>query len=753
MHDAKRDFRPDVETAGQSLAGGLLLRSKISIPPVSDHHVSRPRFRDRLDPDNMPALTVVVSPAGYGKTAFLVEWASNTTSRVSWLRLDESDDDPGVFVRYLVASVASAVPEAAEPANQRAEQGASPRAIAAALIDGVAESGEPIVTTLDDFHRVSSDPVIELCASLLDALPESWRWIIGSRSEPALGLARRRANLALRTISVEQLRFDDEEAYRLMTEGLGIDVSPEVASVVNEHAAGWAAGLCLAGLAAQESRTDREGTLLRYSSHDRHLGAYFAEEVFAQLPSRLREFLLDTSVLHILTPESCTAVTGAEDAVQLLNQVSGRRLFITRVDKERPDVFEYHDLFSEWLLAELQHRVPGRSSLLRRRAAAWCAERGYFAQAIRYALDAADWDTAADLIHGHGYRLLQRGLFRTMLTWIAALPESEIRHAPALAVLAGDAAVQIGEWSKVAHSLEIALGVDSSTIAGQAVRAGGLQLQWFTLLAGGTLEEMWACSREMEQLAETVAVARPHHLGEDQGRALGLAATTRYITGEYSKALELVRRAGRSPATLFATLLPEGIEALVRFVMGDTAASDHLARKSLSWLDRFDQPPIGALLGALALLWTGDDDDVSRSVAIVKQVAEQTRLPQGATFVALCNAEMAHRAGDHRQAAQHVEAARQEMNGLREPRFVQKLVEVQAERVPSSSRTLDIDAISDREREVLRLLQTDLTRRQIARELGISPETVKTHSSSIYRKLGVSSRSEAVAGARRFGLI
>lgn len=751
MQDATTDFNP-VSSVGRDRDDLVVLRSKVTIPPITDHHVERARVRPLLD-DELNRLVLVISPAGYGKSALLAEWANSSPDLVSWLRLDEGDDDQAIFVRYLVASVAAVAPEAAREANELAAEGSSPRAIATALVGAIAELDDPIVTVLDDFHRISAEDVMRLCTYILDALPRSWRWIIGSRSEPPLGLARRRANLSLRTVSAEQLRFEDDEAHRLLVDGLEIQATTELASAVNDRAAGWAAGLCLAGLAARESPGDREGALLRYSGQDRHLGAYFAEEVFARLPPRLKEFLLDTSVLYVLTPDSCWAVSDIEDATDLLREAANRRLFVTRLDQDRPDVYQYHDLFSEWLQAELEARAPGRGDLLRQRAASWCADRGLVAQAVRYSLDAGDWRTAIELIREHGYGFIERGMFRTVLTWITALPESELQSAPALAVLAGDAAVNSGELTQLAQFAAVALGADTSTAGGKAIRLGGLVLNWFTILAVGTLAEMQTCSAEMERLAESVDVVNPRHHGEDVGRAFGLTAISSFFSADYSRALELARRAGRAPGTRFASLVPAGLEALVRFAMGEIAEAEQLARGSLAWADKFDEPPIGAILGALVLLWTGNHDDVRRASAIVNKVASRARLAQGPIFEALCDAEVASRGGNHRRAAEAIEYARRTAGELQEPRFVQKLLQIQAERVLPSTHAPDLAAITERELDVLRLLRTDLTRSEIARALGISSETVKSHSSSIYRKLAVSSRSEAVERARRFDLV
>ena len=63
--------------------------------------------------------------------------------------------------------------------------------------------------------------------------------------------------------------------------------------------------------------------------------------------------------------------------------------------------------------------------------------------------------------------------------------------------------------------------------------------------------------------------------------------------------------------------------------------------------------------------------------------------------------------------------------------------------------TTIIEDLSDREVEVTRFLPTMLTATEIAVDLGVSVNTVKSHMRAIYRKLGVARRSEAVAQARR----
>lgn len=63
------------------------------------------------------------------------------------------------------------------------------------------------------------------------------------------------------------------------------------------------------------------------------------------------------------------------------------------------------------------------------------------------------------------------------------------------------------------------------------------------------------------------------------------------------------------------------------------------------------------------------------------------------------------------------------------------------------------DALTDRENDVLRLLATGLSNKEIAYKLGIGEKTVKTHVSNILSKLGVLSRTQAALHAIRIGLV
>jgi LuxR family maltose regulon positive regulatory protein len=63
------------------------------------------------------------------------------------------------------------------------------------------------------------------------------------------------------------------------------------------------------------------------------------------------------------------------------------------------------------------------------------------------------------------------------------------------------------------------------------------------------------------------------------------------------------------------------------------------------------------------------------------------------------------------------------------------------------------EALTEREVTVLRLLRGSLSLREIGQQLYLSPNTVKTHATAIYRKLAVSTRQDAIARGRDIGIL
>jgi two-component system response regulator DesR len=61
--------------------------------------------------------------------------------------------------------------------------------------------------------------------------------------------------------------------------------------------------------------------------------------------------------------------------------------------------------------------------------------------------------------------------------------------------------------------------------------------------------------------------------------------------------------------------------------------------------------------------------------------------------------------------------------------------------------------LSERERQVLEMIASGSTNREIAERLFLSPHTVKDHTSALYRKIGARNRAQAILRAQRLGIL
>jgi LuxR family maltose regulon positive regulatory protein len=373
--------------------------------------VPRPRLAQRLDEGRGRGLVLVCAPAGYGKTVLLAEWVRRGRHPVAWLSLDVGDNDPARFWRHTVAVLDRLRPGISERMGLLLGPPPPPsfEALVTALINEVA--GQPdadgALLVLDDYHVISSQLVHSSLRFLLEHRPPGLHLALTSRSDPPLALARLRARGQLTELRAAELRFTPGEAAALLQQvaaapgGARPDapLPDAVAAALAARTEGWAAGLQLAGLSLR-GQADVDGFVAAFTGSHRYVLDYLAEEVLERQPGRVREFLLETSVLERLSGELCDAVTGRPGSQALLEQVERAGLFVVPLDEVR-GWWRYHHLFADLLRARLQAEQPGRVFELHRNAAAWYAERGLADDAIRHAVAAGEMTWAARLIEQH----------------------------------------------------------------------------------------------------------------------------------------------------------------------------------------------------------------------------------------------------------------------------------------------------------------------------------------------------------------
>lgn len=427
-----------------------VLTTKLRLPLGHPNLVSRSHLIRKLDENLWLAqgarflrrLTLVAAPAGYGKTTLLREWAAHLEIPVAWVTFEDTDNDPGRFLQYVIAALQSVQPGLGETALAflRSAQSAGIEAIAlhvaAMLVDEIAAAARAFLLVFDDYHALQAREIHLAVRFWLDHLPENLSLVIATRADPPLSLSRLRARRQMVEVRSEDLRFSESEAEVFLRQVMHLAIQDADVSILAGCTEGWIAGLQMAALALQ-GRPDPAELIRSFSGRDRFVIDYLFEEVLSRQPEDIRAFLIRTSVLDRMTGPLCDAVLGgpaAGDAGaggssaplpsgrQTLEYLERANLFLVPLDHERR-TYRYHQLFGELLRHDLQHKFPGEIPALHTRAAEWFETHGDVANALDHWLAAGNYQKAALLIATIGYRFLEEGSFSQLLVWLRQIPQ------------------------------------------------------------------------------------------------------------------------------------------------------------------------------------------------------------------------------------------------------------------------------------------------------------------------------------------
>ena len=438
LEQVARLLNTDAE-AGQAPKSVALLAPKLAVPRQHGTPISRLALAGRLNQVLDHRLMLISAPAGFGKTTLVSQWAAQNLEagptgltgpigRLGWISLDEADNDPEQFWRYVIA--------ACQSAHQPSQASSAPNTYKAeltALLNSLTDQARPVVLILDDFQVITSPHIHHMLATMIDQLPNALHLMLLSRSEPPLPLARWRARHELVEMSASDLRFTAEEAQTCLQQTLAANngaekVQADIRQFV-ERVEGWPVAVRLAaqGLQGRRDPAEIEQTLAKFSGSHQHIQAYLIEEVLNPQPEALQQFLLDTSLLDRLTAPLCDAITGRHDSAALLDELGRNQLFFTELDGT-PKWYRHHTLFAEALRAEAERRLsPDTLRALYLKASHWYEANQMPVEAVESTLAAKAVDRAARLmVHYAGlYELMGHA---TLRRWLMQIPEAIVNE-------------------------------------------------------------------------------------------------------------------------------------------------------------------------------------------------------------------------------------------------------------------------------------------------------------------------------------
>jgi LuxR family maltose regulon positive regulatory protein len=411
-----------------------ILRTKLYIPRKRSNLVPRPLLMERINNGLEKKLTLISAPAGFGKTTLLSEWIPKSPRSVTWLFLDEGDNDPTQFWSYFIAALQGLHPDLGASAFSLIQSPKPPpiKSILTELINELTAHSVPLACVLDDYHFIDSQPIHEALSFLIDHLPANVHLVITTREDPDLPLARLRARNHVTEIRTRDLRFTQKETEAFLRDVMGLDLSRQDMVALENRTEGWVVGLQLAGLSMQR-KSDLKAFIADFSGSHRHILDYLTAEVLQQQPEDIRSFLLHTSILDRLSGPLCDALTGRIDGDMLLAHLEAANLFVTPLDEKR-HWYRYHRLFSDLLRNELTRSQQDLIPELHRRASRWYERNGDIQSAIDHALQASELPQAARLIEQHALPNLYQGQVTKVVSWCDRLPAEIVEFAPMLCI-------------------------------------------------------------------------------------------------------------------------------------------------------------------------------------------------------------------------------------------------------------------------------------------------------------------------------
>ena len=749
----QRDGRP-------RRAGGPesdLLASKLRRPMARPGGVPRSLLIERLARDDRCPIVSVVAPAGYGKTTLLAQWAERNGQAFAWVSVEEPDNDPKVLLRYVAEAL-----DAVEPIGERvfaalaSPVSSVPGSVVPRLGSAFSSMTSPVALILDDVHALHNSECRAALSVLADHVPGGSRLVLAGRAEPPLRVARLRAEGRILEIGPGDLSMTQSEASSLLRNA-DLALGEDDVAELHRRTEGWPTGLYLAALYLKEGGP-LASAAVSFGGDDRLVSEYMESEILARISRRQRVFLTRTAALERMSGPLCEAVLDLPGSAVTLANLARSNVLLVPLDR-RGEWYRYHHLFRDMLLAELERLEPGVVPVLQRRAAGWCLANGLPEEALEYSIAAGDVDTAAGLVEKLAVPAQRQGRVTTILGWFRWVEDrGGIEEHPMVAVMASIIAAMTG---RPADAERLAGAVDRWQYGNPARRDDPAAEAWAALLRA-----VLCRSGARQMRADADEAVRRFAAGSFRTPTPALMqGIARVLSGDLDggdasleDALSVGEEAG-APEDFASALCERSLVAVAR---GEWSRAEVLAGQAgavlhAAGIEESFATPLVCAVQARAAIHRGDVPAARRQLVTAQRLrylltyalpyfAVQARIELIRVHVALADLAGA------RTLMREVDELLKRRPGLGtlagEAQALGALLA--AERGPIAS---GASALTAAELRLLPVLATHLSLPQIAEEMFLSRHTIKSQAYSLYRKLGASSRSQAVTRARELGLL
>jgi LuxR family transcriptional regulator, maltose regulon positive regulatory protein len=707
-----------------------LFASRLAPPAPRPGTVVRTSIVNRLRAARDARVVSLAAPAGYGKTTVLTQWIERDERPSAWISVDEhSGDNP----RALLADLDASIARIAQSPASRGTRATRELTGVARIARAATHVPRAFLLVVDDAHLLPRGECVDALVALIENAPAGSTIAFAGRTDPPLPFGRLRAHRRLLEFQAPDLALTNREAH-LLLRGAGVSVPSETVLELNWKVEGWPAALYLASLAVAAQTP--------FGGDDRFVVDYVRAEHLSHLDAADEEFLTYTSILEELSGPICDAVLDRHDSARKLDALERSKLFVISLDHRRA-WFRQHRLVRETLRSELEMREPELADVLHRRAAAWLELEGDTERSLEHALAARDETRAVRLLSAIALPAYHAGRAVDVAEWFGRLGAERVAAEPSLALVRGWIDADNGRVPEAERNPAPATEDANVALLRAMLCAGGVDaMQRDADLAAGAQgegEQQLAAAFLLQGVASRLA-GRPDaadaFFADSVGAAHASSASVTEVAALVQRALLAEERGANTEADGFATAARRQVDAAG---LGGYATSGIVfAASARVGLRHGDADAARADLAAAARL-------APNLTHAIPWCAVQTLLELAHAHLGLLDATVA---AQRVAQATSIIRRRPELGVL-----VEETAALASEIDIAGSAHNAPGVLTTAELRLLPLLATHLTLREIGERLYISRNTVKTQAISVYRKFGVSSRSEAIARASALGLV
>ncbi len=740
----------DVATASRHLPPTDSVAGPESLAPTAGL-VDRPRLIRKLEEATAPVV-LLNAPSGYGKSVLLGQWAEHDPRPFASIMLGDEHNDPVALLGAIVAALEEVEPVPAEVSaalclpEPDIEGAALPR-----LTRALAARKVRLVLVLDDLENVESPQSLQAVSEVGSHLARGSQLALATRTVPDLPVGRLRAHHGLSEFGRRDLAMNKTECESLLA-GLGVELGQKELDTLVRHTEGWPAALYLACLAFGEDN-DPATAIAQFAGDDRIVVDYLREEFLAGVSRRRLEFLRGVSILDRLSGSLCDAVLDRTGSARVLRDLSRSNMLLTPLDR-RDDWFRFHALLVEMLRSELHRVEPDKEAALHGRASAWWAEHGDSDRAIHHAIEGGAVARAGELLWAGVPAYMTRGRNATVMRWLDRLGEEKVATDPGLSLTAAYARITRGAgseaeyWAAVARSLLPAVADAAKRLA---------------LTSGLVMVDAALARQGVEQMSADAAAGAELLPDESPWMSMCclLDGVGLHLRGHREEAYVRLREGARRGAVGAPSIqvLCLAQLSLLAIEEGDWQVAEMLAYQARAQIDRsglgdYGMMATGIAVSAFVCSHFGKVEkavaDMRHAARLLGQLDDFAPWYEAETRIVL--ARTAVRLDDPRAARAWLDEARTLLRQTPDATVLSDWIRDTAASVEAVSASGGTD-LTPAELRVLHFLPTRLSLPEIAAQIFVSPNTVKTQAQAVYRKLGVRSRRQAVEHARRAGLV